>query len=233
MTGPPVRVGIIGCGSVMQGAYMAQLNHLRGRGEVEIVAACDRDESLRARVQEAFRIPRFTTDAREVIEADEVDLVLVLTSIAAHAELAAAALAAGKHVLVEKPMATSLDEAARLVELAELGPGRLVCAPHVILSPTYQALWWRLRRGEIGRVHLARARYGWAGPTWNEWFYRDGGGALFDVAIYNITSLTGLLGPGSNPHGPNEFLHVPTGMRLTSAVAAIIADHAAGSPRRV
>lgn len=195
MTGPPVRVGIIGCGSVMQGAYMAQLDRLRGRGLVEIVLAADVDESRRPLVRDTFRIPRFTTDAREVVEADAVDLVLVLTPIASHAELAAAALEHGKHVLVEKPMATTLDEAARLVELAERGPGRLVCAPHVILSPTYQALWWRVRDAEIGRVHLARARYGWAGPTWNEWFYVQGGGALFDVGIYSITSLTGLLGP--------------------------------------
>ncbi len=195
MTRQVVRVGIIGCGSVMQGPYMAELGRLRGRGLIEIVVAADRNESRRALIQDVFGIQRFTTNSREVIEADDVDLVLVLTSIPSHAELAAAALEHGKHVLVEKPMATTMDQAARLVELAERGPGYLVCAPHVIMSPTYQTLWWRLRQGAIGRIHLARARYGWAGPTWNEWFYRPGGGALFDMAIYNITSLTGLLGP--------------------------------------
>jgi predicted dehydrogenase len=195
VAGQAVRVGIIGCGSVMQGAYMTQLDHLRGRGLVEVVAACDRNESRRALVQEAFRIPRFTTDATDVLEADDVDLVVVLTSIPSHGELAARALARGKHVLVEKPMSTNLDEAARLLELAEEGPGYLLCAPHVVLSTTFGTMWRRLREGQIGRVSLARARYGWAGPTWNEWFYRHGGGALFDMAIYNITSLTGLLGP--------------------------------------
>ena len=190
-----IRVGIIGCGSVMQGAYMAHLERLRGRGLVEIVAAADHNESRRRLVEDRFRIGRFSTHAADVIDADDVDLVLVLTSIPAHAELAAAALENGKHVLVEKPMATRLDEAARLVELAARGPGLLVCAPHVVLSPTYQGLWSRIRRGDIGRVHLARARYGWAGPTWNEWFYANGGGALFDMAMYSITSLTGLLGP--------------------------------------
>jgi predicted dehydrogenase len=92
-------------------------------------------------------------------------------------------------------MATTLADADRLLELAARGPGLLVCAPHVVLSPTFETLWWRLRRGEIGRVHLARARYGWSGPSWNEWFYTKGGGALFDVGIYTVTSLTGLLGP--------------------------------------
>jgi predicted dehydrogenase len=174
---------------------MGQLDRLRGRGLVEVVAAADHHELRRALIQDTFRIPRFSTDARSVIEADDIDLVLVLTSVADHAQLAAAALKTGKHVLVEKPMATTLDDAAALVGVAEQAQTYLVCAPHIILSPTYQAIWWRLQQGEIGRIHLARARYGWAGPTWNEWFYVNGGGAMFDVAIYNITSLTGLLGP--------------------------------------
>ena len=49
--------------------------------------------------------------------------------------------------------------------------------------------------GKIGSVVLARARYGWAGPWWGQWFYRPGGGALFDLAIYNLMSLCGFMGP--------------------------------------
>ena len=71
----------------------------------------------------------------------------------------------------------------------------LVCAPGVILSPTYQAIWKRVvHEGQIGRVH-PRGRYGWSGPTWGQWFYRPGGGPVFDLGVYNITALTGLLGP--------------------------------------
>jgi len=65
----------------------------------------------------------------------------------------------------------------------------------VILSPTFQAIWRRVHGGDIGRVLSARALYGWSGPTWGPWFYRPGGGALFDLGVYNVTSLTGLLGP--------------------------------------
>jgi predicted dehydrogenase len=179
----------------MQGAYMAQIERLRGRGLIEVVAAADHRESRRDLILRTFRIPRFSTDARDVIDADDVDLVMILTSIPAHARLATAALDRGKHVLVEKPMATTLEDARQLLEAARRSRGHLVCAPHVILSPTFQTLWWRLHRGEIGEVHLARARYGWAGPSWNEWFYAAGGGALFDVGVYSVTSLTGLLGP--------------------------------------
>jgi predicted dehydrogenase len=66
----------------------------------------------------------------------------------------------------------------------------------VVLSPTYRAIRARIESGEIGRPLLARCVYGTRGPGWAEWFYRrGGGGALFDLAVYNLTSLTGLLGP--------------------------------------
>ena len=195
MARAPVRVGIIGCGSVMQGPYMAQLERLRGRGEAEVVLACDLDAGRRAMVHERFAIPRFSTDADAVVEADDVDLVLVLTSIAAHGSLAAAALRAGKHVLVEKPMATDLETGRELLALVGERDRLLLCAPHIILSPTYQAVWRLVRGGDIGRPQAARARYGWAGPDWDEWFYSAAGGALFDISMYNITALTGLLGP--------------------------------------
>jgi predicted dehydrogenase len=112
-----------------------------------------------------------------------------------HARLAHAALAAGKHVLVEKPMATSLKEAAALMELAAGSPGHLVCAPHILLSPTYRAVLAHVRNGDIGPLLLARARYGWSGPDWGRWFYERGGGALFDLGVYNVTALCGFFGP--------------------------------------
>jgi predicted dehydrogenase len=195
MASDPVRVGIIGCGSVMQGPYMAQLERLRGGGEAEVVIACDLDPTRRSMVRERFRIPAFTTDPGEVIGAEAVDLVLVLTSIAAHGSLAASALRAGKHVLVEKPMATDLDVGRELLALAREHDRILLCAPHIVLSPTYQAIWRLVRGGTLGRPYAARARYGWAGPDWDEWFYSASGGALFDISMYNVTALTGLLGP--------------------------------------
>src|SRR5207247_1183202 len=104
------------------------------------------------------------------------------------------ALEADKHVLVEKPMATSLEQAAELVRLAQQGPGLLVCAPHILLSPTFRTVHEAVRAGTIGRLLTARARYGWAGPWWGEWFYEPGGGSLFDLGIYNVTSLCALFG---------------------------------------
>jgi predicted dehydrogenase len=190
----PIRIGIVGCGDVLR-AYQTPLETLRGRGLVEIVAACARNAEKRRPVLEELRVPRFVTDYRELVRSVEVDLVLVLTSMREHGPIARAALEAGKHVLVEKPMAVTLDEAVGLVELARQSPGHLVCAPFVQLSPTYQTIAHRIQRGDIGPVFSARARYGWSGPWWSPWFYQQGGGALFDLGVYSITTLTGLLGP--------------------------------------
>ncbi len=189
----PVRIGIIGCGNVLS-AYRASLDKLRLRGAAEAVMACGR-AAQRAAACDQLRIQRFTTQAQEVIGSPDVDVVVILTSMAEHARLARAVLEAGKHVLVEKPLATTLEESKALVDLAQRSPSHLVCAPFTILSPTFQTIARRIRGGDIGKPCSARARYGWAGPSWSEWFYKPGGGCLFDLGVYCLTSLTGLLGP--------------------------------------
>jgi predicted dehydrogenase len=192
MNRPPVGIGIIGCGNVLE-AYVPPCQKLEQRGLARVVVACGRPpQEARAL---ALGAPAFVTDERLVFDHREVELVLVLASMPEHARLVRAGLAAGKHVLVEKPLATNLSEAAELIALARARKKHLVSAPFTILSPTFQAIAARVQQGEIGKPCLARARYGWAGPWWSEWFYRPGGGCIFDLAVYCITTLTGLLGP--------------------------------------
>lgn len=197
----PVRLGIIGCGSVMSNPYMSLIQRLAYQGQVEVVMACDVRPEKRDFVRQRFGITNFTPDFEEVVSSDEVDLVLVLTSMNQHGPITRAALEAGKHVLVEKPMSTSLAEAAELVSLAENSPGFLLPAPHVVLSPTYQTMWRHIQRGDIGKVLSARALYGWAGPNWGKWFYQPGGGSMFDLGVYNVVTLTGLIGPARRVTG--------------------------------
>ena len=189
----PVGIGFIGCGSVFE-PYLALARDLERRGLASVRAGCGRARQ-RTRVLDELRVPRFTEDSSELIGADDIDLVVILTSSRDHAKLARAALEVGKHVLVEKPLATTLEEAQTLVELSKQSRGHLVAAPFTVLSPTFQTIARRVRNGDIGQVALARARYGWSGPDWSEWFYAKGGGALFDLGVYSVTSLTGLLGP--------------------------------------
>lgn len=192
----PVRIGVIGCGSVASGPYTRIIEQLRFRGKAEVVMACDIKLDKAKALAESHGISRVTKKFEDVLNADDVDLALVTTSMNEHGDIAMAALNAGKHVLVEKPMSTSLQQAAELVQLSKKSKGLLVCAPHIILSNTYQEMWRRLQGGEIGSPYMARARYGWhPGPWWGQWFFQKGGGALFDLGVYNVTALTGFLGP--------------------------------------
>ena len=191
-----LRIGVIGCGNVLS-AYRMPLELLRARGEADVRLACGRKTQRGNASAQLGPVP-FVTDAKAVLESPEIDLVLILTSMDQHAGLAKAALEAGKHVVVEKPMAIRLDDAHQLVDLAQRTGHLLVCAPFTPLSPTFQTIAQRVRKGEIGKPCSARARYGWAGPDWNEWFYRPGGGCLFDLGVYCLTSLTALLGPALN-----------------------------------
>jgi len=190
-----IGLGVIGCGSVFSGPYRGMIERLRAAGRVHVSAAFDIDEGKRRGAAAHYGLDPDLPEPAAVIERDDVDVVLVLTSMNEHGPLAGRALEAGKHVLVEKPMATSLEQAAELVELARRGPGLLVCAPHTLLSPTFRAIHGAVRAGRVGRLLTARARYGWAGPWWAEWFYQPGGGSLFDLGIYNVTSLCALFGP--------------------------------------
>jgi predicted dehydrogenase len=189
----PLRIGVIGCGNVLT-AYRSPMEKLRARGLADVTVVCGRDSQRDSALAQSAA-PTFTSRSEDVIRSNEVDLVLILTSMPEHARLAAGALSAGKHVLVEKPLATNLEDAAMLVDLAKRSPGLLLCAPFTLLSPTFQILSRRISRGDIGAPCLARARYGWSGPWWSDWFYKPGGGCLFDLGVYCITTLTGLLGP--------------------------------------
>jgi len=188
----PIGLGIIGCGNVLE-AYVPQCARLHSQRLAELVVACGRPNQRERAL--ALGVPRFSTDETEVLRDPAIDAVIILTSMPEHARLAAAALKAGKHVLIEKPLATNLEDARMLLQLADDCKRHLVCAPFTTLSPTFHTIASRVLAGDIGKPSLARARYGWSGPWWSEWFYKPGGGSLFDLGIYCITSLTGLLGP--------------------------------------
>jgi predicted dehydrogenase len=189
-----IQLGILGCGSVLWGPYLSLLEKLIYAGHVEIAAVYDPIKIKAEAVARRVGLEKVASSSDEVIENTSVDAVGIFTSMNAHAQLTIAALGAGKHVLVEKPMATNLEDGKRVLEVAKHAKGKLICAPHILLSPTYQKMFQHVQQKTIGDVVSARARYGWAGPWWGKWFYEPGGGSLFDLGIYNVTSLCGLMG---------------------------------------
>jgi predicted dehydrogenase len=189
----PVRVGVIGAGNVIW-AYLQLLDRLVPRGLAEVGPICARRTERWPEILARRPGTTVVADPAEVLESD-VDLVLVITSSDTHAALTRLALEHGKHVVVEKPFAAGRSEGEELVELASRRGLHLVAAPFVQLAPTFRALWTLVQDGAIGDVHSARGLYGNAGADWATWYYTSSGGALAELGIYNVKSLTALLGP--------------------------------------
>src|SRR5262245_7540181 len=106
-----IGIGALGLGSVFMGSYKPQVDRLARQGRVQLRAVFDVDARRQRRVAEQLGLADCSS-AEELVSRDDVDVVLVLTAMPEHGRLALAALGAGKHVLVEKPMATTLPVAA-------------------------------------------------------------------------------------------------------------------------
>ena len=177
---------------------MEIVNKLSFKEIVNLKSVSDVNSKIHKIINKKIKYQYFFQDYKKILKDPDIDLVLILTSMNEHSKIAVEAINCGKHVLVEKPMATNMKDLNKLFTLAKKSKKLLLAAPFVILSPVFQAIHQELKRNKIGNVSLARARYGWAGPNWGEWYYRTGGGPLFDLGVYNITTLTGLLGPVKN-----------------------------------
>jgi predicted dehydrogenase len=189
----PVGVGIIGAGNVLP-AYLQVLDRLAPRGLAREGPICARRRAAWPELLRRRPGAQLVEDAREVVDSD-VDVVVVLTPPASHSELTRLALEHGKHVVVEKPFAASRAEGEALVRLASDRGLHLLAAPFVQLAPTLRALWTVVRDGALGDVHSARGLYGNAGSHWTTWYHSGGPGPLAEAGIYNLKSLTALLGP--------------------------------------
>ena len=188
-----LRVGVVGCGMIAA-RYVggsAAFRHWRP------VACADLDAHVAAAfaAQHGLRL----LDVGELIADADVDLVLNLTPPRAHAAVLGAALAAGKHVYTEKPLATTSAEARELVAAAKRCGVRLGCAPDTFLSSAYETGRELIAVGAIGTPVGAAATMLLGGPDrWHpnaEMFYGAGGGPLLDIAPYYLTALVSLLGP--------------------------------------
>jgi len=187
-------VGIVGLG-VISGAYLDTLLQASG---VRVVAVADLDRSRAESVAERIPGCRAVTTS-ELLADPEVETVLNLTIPAAHSEVALAAIAHGKQVFGEKPLAAHLDEAFAVMDAAAAAGARVGCAPDTVLGTGVQTARDAIDRGLIGQPVAAAATWISAGhESWHpnpDFYYRAGGGPLLDMGPYYVTTLVQLLGP--------------------------------------
>jgi predicted dehydrogenase len=189
-----VKVGIIGCGKI-SGIYCQAKQVF---GILDIVACADLvPERAKARAEE-YAIPR-ACSPEELLRDPEIELIVNLTIPKAHAEVCLAALEAGKHVYVEKPLSVTREEGQRLLAVANAKGLRLGGAPDTFLGAGLQTCRKLLDDGWIGQPVAATAFMLCRGhESWHpdpEFYYQVGGGPMFDMGPYYLTALVSLIGP--------------------------------------
>ncbi|MFI6692944.1 Gfo/Idh/MocA family protein [Streptomyces sp. NPDC050433] len=193
--GEPLRIGMVGAGKI-SGAYLKTFERLDA---VRLTAVTDLDAGRAEAV--AAQVPGVAVagSVAELTGRPDVDAVLNLTVPAVHAEVARAALDAGKHVYGEKPLAMTREEADSLLATASDRGLRVGCAPDTVLGTGVQTARGAVDDGLIGTPVAATAFMTTPGhERWHpdpEFYYRPGGGPLLDMGPYYLSALVHLLGP--------------------------------------
>lgn len=189
-----VRVGLIGCGSV-SGVY---LPHLATCPYAEVVSLCDikpeRAEKAAKKINGATAYPHID----KMLAGVPFDLLVNTTNMQEHGRLNKIAIAAGKNVWCEKPLATTYNEGLEILEMAKKKGVKIWGAPAVVNSPQFAFMAKQVNEGNLGKIAAAHGHYGHEGPGWSAFFYEKNGGSLPDLGVYNIATLTGLFGPAKS-----------------------------------
>jgi myo-inositol 2-dehydrogenase/D-chiro-inositol 1-dehydrogenase len=179
-----VRVGLIGGGF----ASNIHAEAFQEVPEATLVAACGIDPSGIEEFGRKWKIPFTTTDYRRVLERHDLDMVVLAIPNDLHLEVTAAAAQAGKHVVVEKPLAHTLEAGKAMVAVCREHKVKLMYAETLCFSPKYARARQLVEEGAIGKMYMIKQGEKHSGPH-SAWFYdvqRSGGGAIMDMGCHGI-----------------------------------------------
>ena len=186
-----VRVGVIGAGAV------ADITHLPAyyeMPEAKLIAVCDVNEERAKLMAKKYDAEAWYTDYIKLLEREDIDAVSICTPNYLHCDQTVAAAKHGKHVLVEKPMATTLEECDKMIKACEKANVKLMIGANPRFEPQNQKIKEILDRGFIGRILQIKYHAAYGGPLvfWpavSDWFFNKskvGGGCLQDFGTHII-----------------------------------------------
>lgn len=194
-----IRVGIIGCGAIAQKRHLPEYSE---RSDVEIVAVCDFNVERANEIKEQYGALYAFNHHKDLLALEEVDAVSVCTPNQFHAKVSIEAMKAGKHVLCEKPMATTIEEAREMVKVASENNVFLMVGHNQRLMPTHVQAKQLLQNGKLGRVLTFTTTFGHGGPEgWsidgkNSWFFNKDQafiGAMGDLGVHKADLISWLI----------------------------------------
>ena len=190
-----INIAMIGVGNI-SGIYLKNLTGLFQ--EVRLIGVCDLIRERAEKAQQEYRIPKLYETMHDAFADPEVDVVLNLTRPYEHFEVSKAALEAGKHVYSEKPLGADLEEGKYLLKLAQEKGLHLGGAPDTVLGAGIQTCRRLIDDGYIGTpIGSAAFMIGRGMESWHPdpaFFYKRGGGPMFDMGPYYLTAMINLMG---------------------------------------
>ncbi|MCD6219381.1 Gfo/Idh/MocA family oxidoreductase [Candidatus Calescamantes bacterium] len=191
-----LNYGVIGCGAVFE---VFQVNALLQTSGLNLLSVCDINQERLSKIQRKYNIPRGYTDYHELLQDKDIDVVMINLPQHLHREIALKSAQAGKHIYVEKPIATTLKDARDIIEVCR-EKGVKLCVGHQrrFITTEIKAKEM-LERGELGKVFKVRAVACWFEQRENllakDWWYRKecGGGPMMRWGVHKTDTLHFLL----------------------------------------
>lgn len=188
-----IRVGMLGAGFMA----MAHSTCFALDPRVELVCIASRRPEKARAFLEKYGYQSYQENWQEVIRDDSLDVIDVTTPNFLHAEMGLAAIEAGKMVIMEKPLATTLEDAQKLVEAAQKHHTLAMYAENRLFAPVFARAREMIAQGELGEIRIFRINEMGSGPGHAGWFrdiHKAGGGALIDMGIHGLCLSEWLLG---------------------------------------
>lgn len=219
----PLKIGVIGCGSIAKHRHIPEY---MANEHAEIVAVCDIVKDRAEEMADQIGAKAYT-DYKELLKDESIKAVSVCTPNALHAPISINALKAGKHVLCEKPMATSTEEAQAMIDAANQAGRKLMIGHNQRFVPSHQKAKELISKGEAGKIYSFRTAFGHGGPEgWSvdgkdSWFFRKEEafiGAMGDLGVHKTDLMRYILG--------EEFVEVGAFVETSSKENADVDDTA-------
>jgi len=233
-----MNVGIIGAGGIAQKLHLPQISGMAG---LRVTHLCGRKESRLRTLAERFAVPHWTTDPRAILADDSVEGVIVALPHPLHVPIGLEVLAAGKHLLMQKPLCGDMAEADAFVTAVEASDRTVLVLPH--FGPEIYRARDLIAAGAIGKpsgghartshggpeVYYAEVRDGFGEAGGDLWFFdaaQASVGALFDMGVYAVAMLVATLGSVRSVMGMTATLDKPTSLEDT---ATLLLEFASGA----
>lgn len=231
-----IRIGVLGCGRISTGQHIGRFMKVDEKSKSEIVAVYDPKPGRAKKCLEENKTTAKICKSVEELLAEPIDAVVIATPNDTHCPLTLKAIAAGKHVFVEKPMAGNIKDAEKMIKAAEAAGVVLMVDQSFRYMNEYQEVKKQIDKGVIGEItHVHCIRVGVQPPnvTWSpgaNWYVQSAhdGGVIFDHAVHMADVMQWLAGPikqlytTSRKLGYQAIVHCMTAMDFANGATGVL-----------